>query len=146
MKISKSSWHYRFTEAYGVSDFERRCAEGRHTTCSYIRAVFYATLRAFVAFSALAVVAAFFLFFAVSMVVMPFVIAAGVVIVAKTLLDFMLAACVLGWIIASGILIIRLICLLADKVSDHKERRQSLIAQAYKDKKDGVCTLIEVVE
>lgn len=146
MKISKSSWHYRFTDAYGVFDFDRRCAEGRHTTCSYIRAVFYAMLRAFVAFSALTVTAAFFLFFAVSMVVMPFVIAAGVVIVAKTLLDFMLAACILGWIVAAGFLLIFLLSCLIDKIADHKERRQSLLAQAYKDKKDGVCTLIEVVE
>jgi len=146
MKISKASWHYRFTDTYGVSGFARRCQDGRHTTCSYIRAVIYAALRAGVAWTCFSAFAAFFLFFAVSMVSMPVVIAAGVVIVPKTILDFMLAACILGWIVTAGVLAIRLIVYILERLGERSERRQSLLAQAYKDKKDGVCTLVEVVE
>lgn len=146
MKISKASWHYRFTDSYGVDGFARRCEDGRHTTCSYIRAVIYAALRAGVAWTCFAAVAAFLLFFAVSMVSMPVVIAAGVVIVPKTILDLMLAACILGWIIAAGLLAIRLIIYIIERLDERSERRQSLLAQAYKDKKDGVCTLVEVTD
>lgn len=146
MKISKSSWHYRFTNTYGVSGFERRCAEGRHTTCSYIRAVIYSALRAFIAWSCAAALIGFVLFIAISMIAMPIVVAAGTVIVGKSLLDFMLAACVVGWTVTAGVLTIRLLVFIAEKLGERSEKRQSLLAQVYKDKKDGVCTLVEVVK
>lgn len=146
MKISKASWHYRFTETYGVSGFKRRCADGRHTTCSYIRAVIYAALRAGVAWTSFAAFAGILLFVVVSMVSMPVVVAAGAVIIPKTILDFMLAACVLGWIATAIGLALRLVFYITERLNERSERRQSLIAQAYKDKKDGVCTLVEVVE
>jgi len=146
MKISKASWHYRFTQTYGMDGFTRRCEDGRHTTCSYIRAVIYAALRAVVAWSALAVVIAAMLSILASMVTIPVVILAGVVIVKASLLGGMVPLCVVGWSATVFGLLCYLLSCLGDVISARSERRQNLLAQMYKDKKDGVCTLVEVVE
>ena len=146
MIISKNSWHYRFTETWGVLGFERRCREGKHTTCSYIRAVVYAAVRCFIALAFALTIGSAFLFIAAAMISVPIAIASGVVIVKGMLLHTMLPMCVVGWTGVGVGLLGYLASLAGKRISRYSERRQSLLLQAMQDKKDGVCTLVKIVD
>lgn len=142
MQISKSSWHYRFTDTF-LGGFADRCRKGQHTTCSYIRAVFYAIVACILSVSFFGGLAIFAAAIVGSMISVPVIIFFfGLVKIP----EFMLTAAVMGWIAVAIGLFIYLVNLLIKHGSEWSQRRRSLVIQAMQDKKDGVCTLVQLVD
>lgn len=142
MQISTSSWHYRFTDTF-ISGFAGKCKRGQHTTCSYIRAVFYALCACLLSVSFFGAIAVFAAALVTSMVATPVLIFffEGVKIP-----EFMVAAAVMGWgAVATG-LFVYLVNLLIKHGSEWSEKRHSLMIQAMQDKKDGICTIVRITD
>lgn len=142
MQISTSSWHYRFTDTF-ISSFAGKCKRGQHTTCSYIRAFIYAVIACITCtafFGSLAVVAGFL---ALSMLTVPVLI---FFFEAVKIPEVMVALATMGWIAVSVCLGVYLLNLLVKHGSEWSERRHSLMIQAMQDKKDGICTIVRIVD
>jgi uncharacterized protein YacL len=142
MQISTSSWHYRFTDTF-ISSFAGKCKRGQHTTCSYIRAFIYAVVAAVTCtafFGCMGILAALILG---SMITVPLLIFfAPLVHIAEPFLGF----ATLGWIAVTICLTICLLNLLVKHGSEWSDRRHSLMIQAMQDKKDGICTIVRIVD
>lgn len=142
MQISTSSWHYRFTDTF-IASFAGKCKRGQHTTCSYIRAVFYALCACLLStafFGGLAVFATFIIGSMISVPVMIFFFEL------VKIPEVMLVSATMGWIAVSIALSIYLIGLLMKYGSEWSEKRHSLMIQAMQDKKDGICTIVRIVD
>ena len=140
MQISKSSWHYRFTDTY-ISSFAGKCRNGQHTTCSYIRAFLYAVVACITSTTFFGAVAAGVLFVAASMLSVPVMIFFFPLV---HIPEVMLVSAAMAWFMVSIGLGIYLISLLAKYGSEWSERRHSLMIQAMQDKKDGICTIVRI--
>lgn len=138
MKISKDSWHYRFND-YIQSDFGYRAEREVFTTCTYIRTTIRTMFEAafklslilfFVTLGALVVGSAIYLpiakLFALPLLgfVEPF---AGVTYAVIT-------ALLLGTGYEK---------FLKPALERRREQKISLLRQAMKDKKEGICTIVE---
>lgn len=142
MQISKSSWHYRFTDTF-LGGFSERCRMGRHTTCSYIRAVFYALCACLLSVSFFGAVGIAALVILGSMLIVPaLVFFAPLVHIAEGFLMF----AVFGWLFVAAGLAIATLNYLIKHGSEAVRKRQSLALQAMQDKKDGVCTIVHITE
>lgn len=140
MQISKSSWHYRFTNFY-IGSFEGKCKRGQHTTCSYIRTVFYALIACITSTTFFGAVAAAALFIAASAVSVPFMI---FFLPLVHIPEVMMVTAIMTWLMIGIGLGIYLINLLAKYGSEWSEKRHSLMIQAMQDKKDGICTIVRI--
>lgn len=142
MQISKSSWHYRFTDTF-LGGFAGKCARGQHTTCSYIRAVFYALVACLLSVSFFGTLGIFALLLIGTMIVVPVLIFAYPLV---HIADPFIMMAFMGWMcVAAGLFIITLNYLIKHG-SEWSERRRSLMIQAMQDKKDGVCTIVHITE
>jgi hypothetical protein len=142
MQISTSSWHYRFTDFY-IGSFAEKCKRGQHTTCSYIRAFVYALFACIATTSFFGALAAAALFIASSMVSVPVMI---FFFPLAHIPEVMLTAATMAWIMVGIGLSVYLISLLAKHGSEWPEKRHNLMIQAMQDKKDGICTIVRIVD
>ena len=142
MQISKSSWHYSFTNYY-ISGFARKCRDGQHTTCSYIRAVFYALCACLLTIAFFATLAIFAVTIVSTMVAVPVLIFWFPTV---HILEGFLMVAFMGWMCVAASLAIATVNYTAKRASAWSERRRSLVIQAMQDKKDGVCTLVQLVD
>ena len=140
MQISKSSWHYRFTDFY-IGSFADKCKKGQHTTCSYVRAVFYALIACITSTAFFGALAAAVVFVASSMISVPVMIFFFPLV---HIPELMLVTAGMAWFMVSIGLGIYLISLLAQYGSEWSEKRHSLMIQAMQDKKDGICTIVRI--
>ena len=142
MQISKSSWHYRFTDTF-ISGFAGKCKRGQHTTCSYIRAVFYAICACLLStafFGTLAIFAATLITTMVAVPVLIFWFPTVHILEAFLMMAFM------GWLCVAAGLLVATLNYLIKHGSEWSEKRRSLAIQAMQDKKDGVCTIVQLVD
>ena len=140
MQISKSSWHYRFADTF-LGDFDGKCKRGQHTTCSYIRAVFYALC------ACLLMVAFFGSVGTVAVVILASMITVPILIFFAPLIhiaEVFLTIAGMAWFMVAIGLGAYLISLLAKYGSEWSEKRHSLMIQAMQDKKDGICTIVRI--
>jgi hypothetical protein len=142
MQIYKSSWHYRFTDTF-ISGFDGKCKRGQHTTCSYIRAVIYALIACVTSVAFFGGLALAALFIVSSMVSVPVMIFFFPLV---HIPEVMLFAATMAWIIVGIGLGVYLISLLAKYGSEWSEKRHTLMIQAMQDKKDGICTIVRIVD
>lgn len=142
MQISTSSWHYRFTDTF-ISSFAGKCKRGQHTTCSYIRAFVYAVIAAITCTAFFGSLALAVLFVASSMVSVPVMIFFFPLV---HIPELMLVAAVMSWIMVGVGLFVYLLNLLIKHGSEWSEKRHSLMIQAMQDKKDGICTIVRIVD
>lgn len=158
MNISRQSWHYKFLMKFGDSDlkFDLRRGDKKFTTCTYIRSVLMTAIRisAFVLWLALVVVAAVGLaactaYTAFTFLSMGFTLPA--VPTVPLLVGFV--GCLVVFAVTMFVLIkllLNLIFCWIDKLRAKsrikKVKRESLMKQALKDKKDGICTLVTFSE
>ena len=142
MQISTSSWHYRFTDTF-ISSFAGKCKRGQHTTCSYIRAFIYAVVAAITTTAFFGGLAAFALLIAASMISVPVMI---FFLPLVHIPEVMLVSATMGWIAVGISLAVYLLHLLAKYGSEWSEKRHSLMIQAMQDKKDGICTIVRIVD
>ncbi len=139
MQISKSSWHYRFTDTF-ISGFAGKVKRGQHTTCSYIRAVFYAICACLLSVSFFGTIGLAGVFTIGCMAVIPVMIFCGVASIAEPFL----VACTMGWIAVGLVLAVLTISFVLKNASEWSEKRHSLMIQAMQDKKDGICTIVHI--
>lgn len=142
MQISTSSWHYRFTDTF-ISSFAGKCKRGQHTTCSYIRAFVYAVIAAITCtafFGSMAIIAAAILGSMISVPVMIFCF--SLVAIPKV----MLFMATMGWLLVAAGLFIYTLNFIIKHASEYSEKRHSLMLQAMQDKKDGICTIVRIVD
>lgn len=140
MQISKSSWHYRFTDTF-VGSFADRCRRGQHTTCSYIRAVFYAIC------SCLLFVAFFGFIGSAALAIVTSMLAAPILIFffeAIKVPEVMLMAATVGWIAVAIVLFTYTVNHILKYTSEYSAKRRSLVIQAMQDKKEGICTIVRI--
>ena len=142
MQISTSSWHYRFTDTF-ISSFAGKCKRGQHTTCSYIRAFIYAVISAITCTAFFGSVAAAAVFIASSMISVPVMIFFFPLV---HIPELMLVAATMAWIMVGIGLGVYLISLLAKYGSEWSEKRHTLMIQAMQDKKDGICTIVRILD
>lgn len=142
MQISTSSWHYRFTDTF-LGGFASRCRKGQHTTCSYIRAVFYALCACLLSVSFFGTIGIFALALIGSMLTTPVLI---FFFENVKIPEFMLVAAAMGWGAVALGLGVYLLNLLMKYGSEWSEKRHSLMIQAMQDKKDGICTIVRIVD
>jgi hypothetical protein len=142
MQISKSSWHYRFTDTF-LGGFAGKCARGQHTTCSYIRAVFYALCACLLSVSFFGSVGVAALFVVSSMISVPVMIFFFPLV---HIPEVMLVTATMAWLMSAIGLACYLLSLLAKYGSEWSEKRHSLMIQAMQDKKDGVCTIVQITD
>lgn len=142
MQISTSSWHYRFTDAF-IDSFAGKCRRGQHTTCSYIRAVIYAFIACItsVAFFGTLTLAAVGII--CSMLVVPVMI---FFFEAVKIPEVVLTAATMGWIMTAIVLAVLTISFIAKRASQWSEKRHNLMLQAMQDKKDGICTIVQIID
>lgn len=137
MKVSKSSWHYRFND-YFQSNFAYRAERSTFTTCTYIRT----TIRTF--FQATAATAF------VSMLILMLILILGSAVywpvaaifglpLAKFTVPFAVGTyCAIG--AASIVLLYEK--KLKPKLEARREQKLSLLRQAVLDRKEGICTIV----
>jgi cellulose synthase/poly-beta-1,6-N-acetylglucosamine synthase-like glycosyltransferase len=142
MQISKSSWHYRFTDTF-ISSFAGKCKRGQHTTCSYIRAFIYAVISAITCTAFFGGLATAALFIVASMISVPVMI---FFLPLVHIPEVMLVMATMAWIMTGVGLGVYLISLLAKYGSEWSEKRHTLMIQAMQDKKDGICTIVRIVD
>lgn len=141
MQISKDSWHFKLNKTVNT-EFESNVIEGKvYTTCSYIRTTAFSILKsAFMLFVAL-FMAGFALTMLSGMVVMPLALAMG----NKDVPDPIMILGFVGW---AFIILISLghigsaIGRWNDRRAEAREEKASLLNQALKDRKDGICTIV----
>lgn len=142
MKISKSSWHYRFNK-FMDDDFTYEFSEGQFTTCSYIRATIGSMFTALFKSVVLMIFGAFGLFFVGSMIGVPIVVFLG-----KVPYELSAILCIVGWAFAAAGLLV----LFAKQVQEWMKARRSktgavkkepsVFVQAIIDKHNRFCTLV----
>jgi hypothetical protein len=142
MQISKSSWHYRFTDTF-LGGFAGKCARGQHTTCSYIRAVFYAIVACLLSVAFFGTLAIFAVGLISAMIAVP-VLIFGFPLV--HIPDPVIMMAFMGWMFVAAGLFVATLNYAIKHGSAWSERRHSLMIQAMQDKKDGVCTLVQIVD
>jgi hypothetical protein len=142
MQISTSSWHYRFTDIF-INGFASKCKRGQHTTCSYIRAFIYALFACIASTAFFGALAAAVLFVASSMISVPVMIFFFPLV---HIPEVMLVMATMAWLMVGAGLGVYLISLLAKYGSEWSEKRHSLMIQAMQDKKDGICTIVRIVD
>lgn len=140
MQISTSSWHYRFTDTF-ISGFAGKCKRGQHTTCSYIRAVFYALCACLLSVSFFGGLGAFAIFLIGSMISVPVMIFFFELV---KIPEFILASATMGWIATGLVLGVMTISFIMKRASAWSEKRHNLMIQAMQDKKDGICTIVRI--
>lgn len=136
MKVSKKDATYRLC-AYWFNDFEHRVENGKHTTCSYIRACVHALFNCvFAVVGGLGIIGAI-LFLLYSMVAVPFL-----VIIGGAVTELLLVFGIGGW----GITIIAIGTMLGGKLFTFwKEASYTRLLKAAKeDKKNKICTIVEL--
>lgn len=137
MKVSKSSWHYRFND-YFQSSFSVRARNETFTTCTYIRT----TIRTF--FQALSVVVFLGAILAIlgmvfgSAIYWPVAVIFGLTL-AKFTVPFALITYAAVIVVGSTILYDKK---LKPKLEARREQKLSLLRQAVIDRKEGVCTIV----
>lgn len=149
MNISKSSWHYKAIDKFGTGGSKVKFYHGCHTTCSYIRALIWACIMAAifgVFVTAMSGLAAGVL---LSMIAAPIQLIAGVVFVKATWTGAAYVFGTFGWMIVGCFGLVAIVAKLIDLWHSRRPsaaERANLIKQAYQDKKDGICTLVNVTE
>lgn len=137
MKVSKSSWHYRFND-YFQSNFSYRASRSTFTTCTYIRT----TIRTF--FQALATV----LFLGATLCMLGVIFGSAIywpvaVIFGLTLAKFTVPFAIITYAaviaVGAGILYDKK---LKPKLEARREQKLSLLRQAVIDRKEGICTIV----
>ena len=162
MNISRTSWHYRFMMKFANYETRYSLKNGNkpYTTCTYIREFIFAavSMAAQVVWFSAAVAFALFLLYSMFHVGYLYFFAGGLPAVPTV-------PAVLGLIgiFAAGfglaLFLVLLLVNLAQAVWERKsyERRvkkrdklakkeASLLGQAMKDRKDGICTLVKFVD
>lgn len=139
MQISTSSWHYRFTDTF-ISSFAGKCKRGQHTTCSYIRTFIYAVIACITSTTFFGTLAGFALFIAASMLSVPVMI---FFFSTFHIPEVMLVSATMGWIVVAIVLLINFV---VKHGSEWSEKRHSLMIQAMQDKKDGICTIVRIID
>ena len=156
MDISRKDWHYKFIMKHGHTDtrWAMRATNKKYTTCTYIRAFLYALLNASMFALSVAFFVCFVLFMAGSGVYFAFMcLSLGAIPPEPT---FVLGAGLAFWLITFAGLVLYILTKLAKGITTAyewfvgrqqvKARKKSLAKQAYEDKKNGVCTLVNFVD
>ena len=142
MKISNTSWHYRFNKLVQQEKFTDRAECGRFTTCSYIRTTIASMFKG--AFNCLLVVVLSMLiaWLALSALIVPFYIWLS----SSIPQDIFMVPCVLIWCIAVLGLVIALGKQIKERLEEKFEGYQpNVFVQAIKDNHNKFCTRVEVV-
>lgn len=142
MKITNTSWHYRFNKLVQQEKFTNRAERGRFTTCSYIRTTITSLFKG--AFNCLLVVVLGILvsWVALSALIVPFYIW----LTSTVPTDAFLVPCVLVWVVVALGLVVALCKQLKERLEEKFEGYQpNVFVQAIKDKHNKFCTRVEVV-
>ena len=163
MNISRKSWHYRFICKFGSRDcsYNLRNNQKQYTTCTYIRDFILAaiSITAFITWCLL--IATSVISLIVCMCYTSFVyFSAGMTLPVVPTIPLVVGLfgciCVVMGIVA--FIVVKLVSLIShilhviSRKTKEKKRREkflkedSLLKQAIKDKKDGICTLVRFVD
>lgn len=141
MQISKDSWHFKLNKVMNTKFESNVIAEKVYTTCSYIRATAFSIMKSvFMLFVAL-FMAGFMLTMLSGMIVMPMAVAMGIKDVPEPIV-------ILGFVGWAFLILIALghigsaIGRWSDRRAEAREEKASLLNQALKDRKDGICTIV----
>lgn len=137
MKVSKSSWHYRFND-YFQNNFSYRASRSTFTTCTYIRTTIRTFLQASVTI----------LFLGGLLCILGVVLGSAIywpvaVIFGLTLAKFTVPFAIITYaaVIAVGAAILY-DKKLKPKLEARREQKLSLLRQAVIDRKEGICTIV----
>lgn len=145
MIIRKNQWHYKAIDRFGTKSAKDRFYYGCHTTCSYIRALVWSLVMSVVFLAFISAVISVLTFCVVSAIAAPIQLAMGLPFVKGTLAGAFYVFGALTW---SAAAITGACAVLATLAALYQNRRPSaqekadIIKAAYKDKVDGICTLV----
>lgn len=141
MQISKDSWHFKLNSKFD-EDFENNKV---YTTCSYIWLTIASIMCSFAIAGGCVAILSFLCVAIFGMISVPIIFYSGMAI--EGFWNITVGFGVGGWIFLGAILAAKLVSKMCDKTSKaikerSRKKQRSLAAQALKDKKDGICTIV----